>query len=70
MGSVSEFCRRYGNAEAGTPVTVRIRRGDDELTLEVPLEFRATVRYSVAEGPNAAPGAVRVRRGILSGTGP
>ncbi|UCG75664.1 MAG: M61 family metallopeptidase [Gemmatimonadota bacterium] len=65
--SLSGFRQRYGREAAGSPVEIDVRRGDEVITLSVPLDHSESVRYSIVEQADAAEGARRIREGILTG---
>jgi len=70
QAAVGEFFRRYETADEGTRVVVRVRRDNAVEELETELEFTTTVSYEIAEDPQASPGAVRLREGLLTGEVP
>lgn len=59
------FRQKYGAAAEGTPLPIRVRRGDREVTLPGKLTFAHSVRLD--DDPAASPKAVRIREGILTG---
>jgi predicted metalloprotease with PDZ domain len=62
----AQFRTRYGNAVAGTPLPIRVRRGTRTLTLQSRLQL-VPVGMRVSEQPDASAKAVRIRNGILRG---
>lgn len=62
----TQFRQRYGNTPEGTKVPVRVRRGTETLTIDVPLRY-AEIGLRITEDPNANARAKRVREGILTG---
>jgi predicted metalloprotease with PDZ domain len=63
-----QFRARYGNAAAGTPIRIVVRRGDREVELTGALRFDPVVSYNVREDSRASEKARRIREGILRGT--
>lgn len=61
------FRQLYGGAEAGSPITYTVRRGDETLTVSGRLGFGENVTYEIVELPNAGEKALRIRQGILRG---
>jgi predicted metalloprotease with PDZ domain len=61
------FRTMYGEKPAGTLIPVSVKRGDQTLTLQVPLRFGAAAA-KVVEDPAAPPRAIRLRDGLLRGT--
>ena len=51
----------------GTPIPVAIKRGEETLTLQVPLRYGAAAPR-IVEDAAASPRAVRLRNGLLHGT--
>ena len=64
---VEKFRAKFGRAAEGTPLTVRVRRGTEAITLTGKLRFAAGDPM-LEPDPRATPKAVRVRNGILRGT--
>lgn len=60
------FRGRYGRAD-GQPVAVKIRRGDQPMTLTMKVRMSIRTEQQIAFDVNAAPKAMRIRRGILTG---
>jgi predicted metalloprotease with PDZ domain len=60
------FRQRYGAAIDGTPITVRVRRGSQTLTLNGRLRYAVT-GMTIEEDPNASAKARGIRDGILRG---
>jgi predicted metalloprotease with PDZ domain len=58
----------YQDSPAGTPLEIVVRRGAEELTFDMELRFRESVRYTITESSNSSEKATRVRQGILKGT--
>jgi predicted metalloprotease with PDZ domain len=61
------FRERFGRNE-GDSLPIRVRRGTDTLTLKGTVRLVARVETRLDFDPGAAPKAVRVRSGILTGT--
>ncbi len=57
----------YAGKPAGTPMPVVIKRGEQTLTLQVPLRYGAAAPR-IVEDTAASPRAVRLRDGLLHGT--
>jgi predicted metalloprotease with PDZ domain len=57
---------KYGAAAEGSPLTIRVRRGGQMLTLQGRLQFAAG-DLGLEADPRATPKAVRIRDGILKG---
>ena len=64
---VEKFRAKFGSAASGSPLSVRVRRGTETLTLMGKLRF-APGDIVLDADPKASPKAVRVRTGILKGT--
>ena len=62
-----QFRARYANME-GAPITIRVRRGQQALTLAGRVDIAAQVQRRVEEDPRASPKATRIRDGILRGS--
>jgi len=60
------FKTLYGDKPAGTPIPLSLRRGNDALTIQVPLRFGLAAPRLV-EDPAASARAVRLRNGLLRG---
>jgi predicted metalloprotease with PDZ domain len=60
------FRAQYSN-RAGAPISLRVRRGAETMTLQARVELSAQVQRRVEEDPNASAKAVRIRNGILRG---
>jgi hypothetical protein len=56
----------FADAHEGQPLTLKVQRGDRELTLNGTLRL-APGGVSISEDPAASPKAVRIRTGILRG---
>jgi predicted metalloprotease with PDZ domain len=61
-----QFRQRYGSATDGTPITIRVRRGSQTLTLNGRLRY-AVIGMTIEEDANAPAKARRIREGILTG---
>lgn len=61
------FRARYGRTE-GEQIPVVVRRGAETLTLTLQLQFAIRTQSSVVFDRNASPKALRIRKGILTGT--
>jgi hypothetical protein len=57
----------FANAQEGQPMTLRVRRGEQTLSISAALRL-APGGVNVAVDPNATAKAVRIRNGILRGT--
>jgi hypothetical protein len=58
---------KFGASAEGTPLPIKVRRGDETLTLAGRLQF-GPGDLIVEPDPNASAKAVRIRTGILKGT--
>jgi predicted metalloprotease with PDZ domain len=58
---------KYGASAPGSPLSIKVRRGNETLTLQGKLQF-GPGDIVVDEAPGASPKAVRIRQGILRGT--
>ncbi|HEX6534656.1 MAG TPA: PDZ domain-containing protein [Gemmatimonadaceae bacterium] len=67
-GFVARIRERIGN-HAGAPVSFRVLRGDDTLSLSGKLRVDERISMTLVADPKAPPKAVRVRDGILHGGG-
>lgn len=65
---LEKFRARYGRAQEGTEVPVRIRRGARDQTVRVRLGFVTRVDPRIVVDPAASPKALRIRDGLLRGT--
>jgi predicted metalloprotease with PDZ domain len=65
-----QFRTRYGAAAEGTVLPVVVRRGGEQLTLQMPLRFVTIRSYRLVPDPKASPAAVQVRDGIMRGSNP
>lgn len=63
----ARFRARYGRAE-GTTVPLTVRRGTDTLTLNLPVRIAIRTVESIVFDRNASPKALRIRRGLLTGS--
>jgi predicted metalloprotease with PDZ domain len=61
-----EFRARYAT-EAGAAIPLRVRRGQETLTLQARVEFAELVQRRIEEHPAASAKAARIRNGILRG---
>jgi predicted metalloprotease with PDZ domain len=57
---------KYGASAEGAPLPIKVRRGNEELTLSAKLQF-APGDATLEADPAATPKAVRIRKGILKG---
>jgi len=64
----NEFRDHFSTLAEGTTYEVVVRRGDEELTLELDLRLSEDSQYTLVEDPEASPRAVRIRESILSGS--
>lgn len=62
-----QFRARYAD-QNGAPITIRVRRDQQTLSLPGRVEIAAQVQRRVEEDARAAPRAARIRDGILRGT--
>jgi predicted metalloprotease with PDZ domain len=65
--SFDAFRRRYNNTTA-TTLPIVVKRGNQTLTLQLPVRLVQRVRIVVSPIPNAREKAVRIRTGILKGS--
>ena len=65
-GFGARFRTRYGKGE-GQVIPVKVKRGAETLTLNMKLLVSIRTEQQVAFDANAAPKAMRIRRGILTG---
>jgi predicted metalloprotease with PDZ domain len=63
----ARFRQRYARVE-GEAVPVMIRRNDQPMTLSMKVRTTVRVEQSIVTDLNASPKALRIRRGILTGT--
>lgn len=63
----ARFRARYGRAE-GTIVPLTVRRGADTVTLNMPVRIAIRTIESIVFDRNASPKALRIRRGLLTGS--
>jgi predicted metalloprotease with PDZ domain len=64
---VAQFRAMFANAQEGQPLTLRVRRAGQVLTLPGTLRL-APSGMTVSADPSASPKAIRIRTGILRGT--
>ena len=62
----SKFRARFSSSSSQT-VAVALRRGGQQMTLQVPLRYVSRIERSVVADANATPKAARIRMGILTG---
>jgi len=62
-----KFRQQFGSRE-GAPVEIKVRRGDQELTLQSRVRMAARVETRMEATPGASAKAARIRSGILRGT--
>jgi predicted metalloprotease with PDZ domain len=67
QGFGPKFRAMFANAQEGQPITLRVRRGEQTLSISAALRL-APGGVTVATDPNATAKAVRIRNGILRGT--
>ena len=65
--SFETFRSRYAGATAST-LPIVVRRGDETITLQLPVRLVARPRTRVTPLANASPKAARIRHGILTGS--
>jgi len=63
-----QFRSAYGAGIEGTMIPVVVRRGGQQLTLQMPLRFITIRSYRLTMDPNASPAAVAIRQGIMTGS--
>jgi hypothetical protein len=63
----SAFSAKFAGIPPGGTVPVVIKRGNQQLTLNAPTNFRTSERRRIAAMTDAPPKAVAVREGILAG---
>ncbi len=63
----AEFRAKYGTGADGTIIPVMVQRGENRLTLQMPLRFVTIVSYRLVVDPDASPSAVQIRQGIMTG---
>jgi len=63
-----QFRSAYGAGAEGTMIPVVVRRGGQQLTLQMPLRFITIRSYRLTMDPNASPTAVAIRQGIMTGS--
>ncbi len=63
-----EFRAHFSDIPEGTAYEVVVRRGEEEVALELDLRLSEDVQYTLDEDPNASPKAVRIRESLLTGT--
>jgi hypothetical protein len=56
----------FANAQEGQPLTLRVRRGEQTMTLSAALRL-ASAGIAIVADPAASAKAVRIRNGILRG---
>jgi predicted metalloprotease with PDZ domain len=66
-GFVEKFRSKFGTAASGSPISLRVRRGTETLTLAGKLRFAPGDAVLEAD-PKASAKAARIRAGILKGT--
>jgi len=64
--SFNQFRTRYATRE-GESVPIRIRRGNQELTLTATIRLGVVTSDRIELDPNASPKAVRIRHGLFAG---
>jgi len=63
----ARFRQRYGRAE-GETVPVTVKRGGETMALSMRIRISVRVQESMGYDANASPKAIRIRKGILTGT--
>jgi predicted metalloprotease with PDZ domain len=63
----ARFRQRYGRAE-GEAVPVTVKRGGQTMALSMRIRISVRVQESMGFDANASPKAIRIRKGILTGT--
>jgi predicted metalloprotease with PDZ domain len=66
QGFGPKFRAMFANAQEGQPLTLRVRRGEQTMTLSAALRL-ASGGLAIVVDPNASAKAVRIRNGILRG---
>ena len=66
--SVHDFAEFLRSRAAGDPLTLRVRRGGQEMDISFLVGSREERRYSISEKPHASEKQRRIREGILHGT--
>ena len=66
--SFNHFRAYFANLPEGTKYDVVVRRGEEEITLELDLRLSEDSQYTLVEDPEASPRAVRIRESLLSGS--
>ena len=67
QGFSQKFRAMFVNAKGGEPLSLRVRRGSETLTLSAKMQL-APGEVSIVPDPNASAKATRIRNGILKGT--
>ena len=67
QGFSQKFRAMFANAKDGEPLSLRVRRGSETLTLNAKMQL-APGEVSIVPDPNASVKATRIRNGILKGT--
>jgi predicted metalloprotease with PDZ domain len=62
-----KFRQQFGSRE-GAPLEIKVKRGEQELTLQSRVRLAARVETRMEADPRASAKAVRIRSGILRGT--
>lgn len=62
-----KFRSMFAGAKEGQPLTLKVRRGEEALTLNGAIQL-APGEMAIMADPNASPKATRIRNGILRGT--
>jgi predicted metalloprotease with PDZ domain len=66
--SFNHFRAYFANQPEGTTYEVVVRRGEEEITLELDLRLSEDSQFTLGEDPDASPRAVRIRESLLSGS--
>jgi predicted metalloprotease with PDZ domain len=66
--SFNDFRAHFANLPEGTKYEVVVRRGEEEVTLELDLRLSEDSQFTLVEDPEASPRAVRIRESLLSGS--
>ena len=67
QGFSQKFRAMFTNAKEGQPLALKVRRGEETLTLSAKMQL-APGEVSIVPDPNASAKATRIRTGILRGT--
>jgi hypothetical protein len=62
------FRQQFASRGEGTPIDLRVKRGEQELTLQAKVRMVSRVETRIDADPAASAKAARIRSGILRGT--